>query len=521
MSQDDFERIQPATLDIAAAPVAAAPQARAGHARLHGPGPALALGLLLMIAAGVIFVLPGYLAERRTGTANLATATPGATATPLPTSGSGSTSAAPAPAPAPAASAAPYEQAQAERERAGAKSALDALLAAQYELQQRAVDKWAAAEFDAATALAKAGDEAYRANDFTAAEAKYGAGQQAMQALLDGVDARLQDRLARGDAALTAGDASSATSLFTEALAIDAADARAQRGLARAGTLDRVLALMERASAAQAAGDTGAAAAAYREALTLDAGHEAARSSLAALQQRIATANYTARLSAGYAALAAGRHADARREFQAALALQPGGAEARDGLQQAEFQLAQQRLAELLDKAARAAGSEQWEAAVRHYDAALAIDAALGAAREGKQQAGTRLALDQALEQLAREPARLNHAKTRTAAEKLIAGATAIAAPGPRLQAQLASARRLLADYSTPVAVRLRSDGKTEVTVFRVGSFGPIDEKTLDLLPGDYVAVGQRDGYRDVRVEFSVRAGQAGSDVIVQCQQKI
>ena len=71
------------------------------------------------------------------------------------------------------------------------------------------------------------------------------------------------------------------------------------------------------------------------------------------------------------------------------------------------------------------------------------------------------------------------------------------------------------------MSVRLRSDGKTEVTVFRVGSFGPIGEKTLELLPGDYVAVGQRAGYRDVRVEFSVRAGQAGSDVIVQCQQKI
>jgi len=511
MSQDDFERIQPASLDIAApTAAAAAPPAAGRYVHLHVPGPALALGLLLAIAAGVIFVLPDYLAARRTGAASVAAPAPGtAVATPS------------APPSSSAPAAAPYEQAQAERERAGAKSALEALLAAQYELQQRAVEKWAAAEFAAATALAQAGDEAYRANDFTAAGANYRAAQQAMQALLDGVDARLQERLARGDAALAAGDSATAGALFGEALAIDAANARAQRGLARAATLDRVLALMERASAAEAAGDTDAAAAAYREALALDGEHEAAREALAALQRRIAAGNYTARLSAGYAALAAGRDADARREFQAALALQPGGTEARDGLQQAEFQLAQQRLGELLGKAARAAESEQWQAAVQHYDAALAIDGALGTAREGKQQAETRLALDQALEQIAREPARLNAAQTRAAAEKLIAGAAAIAAPGPRLQAQLASARRLLADYSTPVTVRLRSDGKTEVTVFRIGSFGPISEKTLELLPGDYVAVGQRPGYRDVRVEFSVRAGQAGSDVVVQCQQKI
>ena len=36
----------------------------------------------------------------------------------------------------------------------------------------------------------------------------------------------------------------------------------------------------------------------------------------------------------------------------------------RQGLQQAEFQLAQQRLGELLGKAARASDDEQWEAAL-------------------------------------------------------------------------------------------------------------------------------------------------------------
>ncbi|MBK6278920.1 MAG: hypothetical protein IPF57_12645 [Gammaproteobacteria bacterium] len=420
MSQDDFERIQPATLDIAAPAEPVVPHTGARHARLHVPGPALALGVLLAIAAGVIFVLPDYVAKRRGEPADVAAATPGTPGAPAATTATART-----------ATAAPYEQAQVERERAGAKSALDALLAAQYELQQRGAENWAATEFAAASALAQTGDEAYRAKDFGEAEAKYRAGQQAMQALLDGVDARLQERLARADAALAAGDAPTATALFTEALTIDAANTRAQRGLARAGTLDRVLALLERASAAQAAGDTDAALAAYREALALDGEHEGARKALAALQQRIATGNYTARLSAGYAALAAGRHAEARREFQAALALQAGGAEARDGLQQAEFQLAQQRLGELLGKASRASDDEQWEAALQHYNAALAIDAALGTAREGKQLAQTRLALDSTLAQIAREPARLNDAKTRAAAEKLIAGAAAITNPGP------------------------------------------------------------------------------------------
>ena len=83
------------------------------------------------------------------------------------------------------------------------------------------------------------------------------------------------------------------------------------------------------------------------------------------------------------------------------------------------------------------------------------------------------------------------------------------------------TARRLLAAYSTPVALRLRSDGQTEVSVLRIGSYGTMTDKTLELLPGDYVAVGRRNGYRDVRIEFRVRPGQTPAEVLVQCVEKV
>lgn len=73
----------------------------------------------------------------------------------------------------------------------------------------------------------------------------------------------------------------------------------------------------------------------------------------------------------------------------------------------------------------------------------------------------------------------------------------------------------------TKVAVTLRSDGKTDVTVFRVGGLGRFAQHQLELLPGDYVAVGTRDGYRDVRVSFAVRPGAAPAPVTVQCGQAI
>jgi hypothetical protein len=119
------------------------------------------------------------------------------------------------------------------------------------------------------------------------------------------------------------------------------------------------------------------------------------------------------------------------------------------------------------------------------------------------------------------EPGKLASDSARRAADTLIASASAIPDPGPRLSGQIGAARRTLAAMRTEMPVQLRSDGKTDVIVFRVGSLGSFAERSLSLLPGDYVAVGRRDGFRDVRVEFSLRPGQSTAPVVVQCGQKI
>lgn len=502
MGHDEFERIQPANLDISSPAASTAPPARTG-AR---PSPVvLLLVALLLLAAGVVFVLPDFV-----GKPSAAPQVPASTSAAAGNTAAGTSNAV-----------SPWEKAQAERERAAAKTALDALLALQFELQERGVEKWAAAEFAEAIANAHAGDEAYRNELFKEAEQHYLTGRDRMQTLLDGIDARLQAALAAGDAALGAADAPAAMTAFNAALAIDGTNQHAQGGLQHAANIAPLNEAMANGASAEAAGDFDAAATAYREALAIDGTFVPALQALAALQARRTEDQYGTRLSGGYAALAAGKLAPARAEFQAALKLKPGGAEAREGLQQAEFQLSQQHIGELLTRGTKASQSEQWQAALDAYVAALAIDASLGPAREGKQVAETRLALDAALQRMVAEPERLNSPAALDASQKLLDSAAAIASPGPRLQTQIGAGRKLLTELRTSVAVHLVSDGKTEVTVFRAGSLGSFSETSLDLLPGKYIAVGQRNGFRDVRIEFVVRAGLTPAPVSVKCTQKI
>jgi hypothetical protein len=61
----------------------------------------------------------------------------------------------------------------------------------------------------------------------------------------------------------------------------------------------------------------------------------------------------------------------------------------------------------------------------------------------------------------------------------------------------------------------------TEVTLFRVGVLGSFTATEVDLRPGNYTAVGSRDGYRDVRRTFTVLPGRELEPISVICEEPI
>ncbi len=90
-----------------------------------------------------------------------------------------------------------------------------------------------------------------------------------------------------------------------------------------------------------------------------------------------------------------------------------------------------------------------------------------------------------------------------------------------RIKKQIAFLTLLLEESRTPLKVNLQSNDLTDITLYKTGGLGHFLNKELSLIPGDYIVVGKRDGYRDVRVEFAVRAKQVTNTIIVQCEEKI
>jgi len=63
----------------------------------------------------------------------------------------------------------------------------------------------------------------------------------------------------------------------------------------------------------------------------------------------------------------------------------------------------------------------------------------------------------------------------------------------------------LLSDYETKVQVTVLSDGISHVTVKSVGVVGVHKRKTIQLVPGNYVFEGKRDGYVTKRIEVTLK----------------
>ena len=467
----------------------------------------LGLGVLLIVALLVIFVLPAVVSEyelpleRRVEVANNAT-TPPPTATETTIS--------------------PFEEAQRSIQRKEAQDVLAELLERQTELDALEVSEWGQESYDAALEQAAIGDEYYRTQDFELASQYYAAGRDQLVELLSSTPNVLQQVLIEGQNALAAADSALAQDRYSLALVLDANNEAALVGLERAQALDAVAALFSEADELLEDGELEAARERYVRITELDSYNELAPERIAQVDAMIVENEFSRIMSQGYAALAAGDPEQAIATFQQAANLGINQQEAQAAIEQTETEVANAQINALSQEIEAAQNSERWADAVAAYDKVLVIDPNLTFAIEGRVNADRRAALDAFLVNAINNPERLSEEDVyEETAGYYFAARESIENPGPLLTSQLDELQALLEYSQVPQEVQLASDLLTEVSVLRVGALGKFEQQTLALKPGRYVAIGKRPGFRDVRQEFTVGFGQTPDQVQVRCVERV
>jgi len=405
--------------------------------------------------------------------------------------------------------------------RALASAALAERVRAEDAAEAAGADRWGGAEWLEARRLAALGDTQFSDRDYAGAVASFTAAAGRFTPLAAGAPAALAAALKAGEEAFARGEQPAAIAAFGQALLIRPGEPAATRGLARSQQLDTVLAAMAEAAARETAGDQAAARAGYTRVLGLDADWAPARAALARLAASRSASEFERTMAQGLAAVAAGRTAEARSALNRALALRPGDAGARSGLEQLDGDERRGRLNALQAQAQRLAGAERWSEASDQYSALLELDNTLAAAKAGRKAAEVRAELNRQLERQLANGERFNDDAVVAVARGVITEAEAVTPKGPVLSGQITRLKELIAAAAQPVTVQLESDNLTSVVIYKVGDLGAFTTRTVDLRPGAYVIVGTRDGYRDVRRSVVIPAGGSAGPISVRCEEAI
>jgi tetratricopeptide (TPR) repeat protein len=306
------------------------------------------------------------------------------------------------------------------------------------------------------------------------------------------------------------------------ALAIEPHNTRAQQGILRARAVEDVVALIAAGRELEARDDLDAARDKYASALELDARSPGARAAHEDVSARIHEPEFRAAMSAALVALENGEFGVSRAALARADALEPGSPEVADARARLGLAVQRSRISAHRTKAQALERDERWRDAGEHYAAVLAIDSNAAFARTGRDKSLARARIHAELDGFLAEPGRLNAPEPRDSARRLLSAAAGVDGKAePKLAAKVERLSNAIEIAETPTQVRLQSDNLTDVTVYRVGRFGRFASRDLLLPPGTYVAVGTRSGYRDVRVEFTLTAGQESASITVRCQEKI
>ena len=363
--------------------------------------------------------------------------------------------------------------------------------------------------------------EAHRDGDSNSALRLLAGAVQEAEELGRNEEARFRLALHAAQDAYAAGNAADARLHITQALQHRPDDPEAIAWEARIARLPELLAERRKAEDARTAGRLREEQAALRRIVELDPDDAGARERVAAIDRELREQAFARAIAQGRQAIENRALAQAKQALAEAQRRDPEHTDTRQlQAQVATFERTLNRDRHLA-AAEQAAGRDDWEAALRAFEQARAIEPTHDAAVSGSGLATRIVNAQRAVDEFLSRPGRLGSPRVADAARDALRRAAALTALSARLANSAEGLERTIETAQTPVPVRIVSDEETEIGIRGVGTVGRVRERTIELLPGEYVFEGKRRGYRSKLVEIIVQANlDTPLEVRVVCDER-
>jgi tetratricopeptide (TPR) repeat protein len=383
------------------------------------------------------------------------------------------------------------------------------------------IGNWGGTEYTAIINQAAAAEQLLAGQQYQRAKEYFQQVADAVQSLQAARPKLLAEALAGGTDALSAENSDLATKFFTRALTLAPENEQAGRGLARARTLDEVLAVYQKGLKAEEQADFAAAEVEFSQAQQLDSDFLPATQALHRVQTQQKEVAFRQAMGKFLQALNSGKVAIAKTELNRAAQLHPQSSAVQNGNRQLQQLIIQQTLIRLQQEYRQLAASEQWQQAAKRCKQALKIDPQATFALSGLQEARQRLELEKRLQRILDHPERLQEQGPLQEARQTLAQAESVTGSNPELNSQRAAVKKKIEAATRQIPVFLQSDNITEVIIYRVGRLGTFKQRQVQLRPGRYTVVGSRPGYRDVRKIFEIHADDKQALLSIHCTEVI
>ena len=257
------------------------------------------------------------------------------------------------------------------------------------------------------------------------------------------------------------------------------------------------------------------------EAIMLDPYRKKTKTSMENLNKQIKEKTFIEFMSEGFEAMDQNNFSSARKVFNEALKTYPERPDVYDALNQLESRESSFQIKERIKNAEANESLENWSEAKKEYEALLESDNSLVSLKARLINVRIRAELDEQLENMINNPLTLRSDGRYQKAKKLLKTAQGINQRGAKLEKQIESVSKIIVQARNPIPVNFFSDNKTKVTIFKIGSLGLFEKRTIELVPGKYVALGQRIGFRDVRLDFAIEPNEVDKNISIMCVESI
>ena len=416
---------------------------------------------------------------------------------------------------------APVETARIELAMTQGRDAANQMIRLQVELEDIGVTLWARDTYDSLVKDAESGDDLYRESLYLEALASYQKTIEALEQLKASADEISDQNIKRGNAALESGDAMAALEAFTIVIAITGGNPTLQNKLERAENLEQVQSHVEAAIQSESSGDLRDALRQFNEAQKLDPLWNPAAKGASRVRQKINQRQFEDAMSVAFSALNRKDYSSARASFEEAGKLIPGSPEPEDGILQIELAERMAQINTLKASAETNVKAERWQEAIDDFQRVLDLDESLVFASQGLAQSEQRLSIHRQLQKFLDDPLLMQDDEELSMARQAIVFASRINSDSKHLQSQIDDLSKLISVARTPINVEIKSDNRTNVTVYRVRQFGKLSSTVLALHPGAYTIVGTRPGYRDVQYNLRLMSGMTPEPIYISCSEEI